>query len=246
VHQISGNDGSPNSPLSLPGAIPRNPCSAARFACNWRLLLATQLIDESQKAGDIIAGFLYLAPSTFQKPWWRMENDLVVHHEKLAKEIIFQNLKDAIKNLIPDENGWVEIIGSFDMGWQKPGRSYNSLSGHAFLICVLTGKVIAMKVYSKKCQKCTTYLAEGVLADDVPVHNCSKNYDGSSKGMEAMAALEMVTGVYENKVVKAFVTKMVIDDDTSTRALLTHSLAELARRVANFEWPWIQREEKCR
>jgi hypothetical protein len=26
---------------SLPGATPRNPCSAARFACNWRLLLAT-------------------------------------------------------------------------------------------------------------------------------------------------------------------------------------------------------------
>jgi hypothetical protein len=76
-----------------------------------------------------------------------------------------------------------------------------------------------------------------VLADDVPVHNCLKNYDGSSKGMEATAALEMVTGVYEQKEVKAFVTKMVIDDDASTRALLTHSLAELARRVANYEWP---------
>jgi hypothetical protein len=129
------------------------PHFVARFASNWRLLQAMQLIGESQKAGEIIAGFLDLAPSTFQKPWWKMENELTVHHEKLTKEIILQNLKDAMKNLVPDENGWVALTVSFDIGWQKPGRSYNSLSGHAILVDVVTGKVIAMKVFFKKMSK---------------------------------------------------------------------------------------------
>jgi hypothetical protein len=222
------------------------PFSVSRFACNWRLLQATQLIGESQKAGDIIAGFLDLAPLTFQKPWWKMENELSVHHTKLTKEIIFQNLKDAIKNLVPDENGWVRLTCSFDMGWQKPGRLYNSLSGHAFLICVLTRKVIAMRVLSKKCQKCTTYMAKGVMVEDVLAHNCSKNYDGSSKGMEATAALDMVKGVFENQKVRACVTKMVIDDDASTCALLSHSLSEMAQQVVNFEWPVDSKGKKHR
>jgi hypothetical protein len=56
--------------------------------------------------------------------------------------------------------------------------------------------------------------------------------------MEAStAALEMVKGVFENEELKAVTTKMVIDDNASTRTLLTHSLGELARRVVNFEWP---------
>jgi hypothetical protein len=82
------------------------------------------------------------------------------------------------------------------------------------------------------------------MAENVPVHNCSKHYDGSSKGMGAAAALEMVKGLFENKEVRAFVIKMVIDDDASTRGLLSHSLAELARRVVNFEWPVDSKGEK--
>jgi hypothetical protein len=144
------------------------------------------------------------------------------------RDYLPKSQRSDTKPLVPDENGWIELIGSFDMCWQKPGRSYNSLSGHAVLVDVVTGKIIAMKVFSKKCQKCTTYLAQGVLAENIPVHNCSKNYDGSSKGMEATVALDMVKGLFENKEVRVTVTKIVIDDDASTRALLTHSLAELA------------------
>jgi hypothetical protein len=55
--------------------------------------------------------------------------------------------------------------------------------------------------------------------------------------MEATAALQMVKGVFENNDVRACVTKMVLDDDTSTRAVLSHSLLERAQRVVGFEWP---------
>jgi hypothetical protein len=47
----------------------------------------------------------------------------------------------------------------------------------------------------------------------------------------------MVKGLFENKEVRVSVIKIVIDDDASTRALLTHSLAEFARRVVDFQWP---------
>jgi hypothetical protein len=43
--------------------------SVSHFAANWRLVAATQLFGESQKAGEIVSGFLDLAPSAFQKSW---------------------------------------------------------------------------------------------------------------------------------------------------------------------------------
>lgn len=69
------------------------------------------------------------------------------------------------------------------------------------------------------------------------VHNCPKNYTGSSKRMEATSALDMVKAVFEHKTVCAFVTEVVIDDDASTPALLLHSLCKLAWRVIDVQWP---------
>jgi hypothetical protein len=124
------------------------------------------------------------------------------------------------------------------MGWQRRGMAFNSLSGHAFLIDVHTGKVISKRTYSKHCRKCSSYgIKNGATAEDCPPHNCPRNYDGSSKGMEATAALEMVKDVFGDVALKAYVAEMVIDDDASTRALLSHSLRELALNVTDFEWP---------
>jgi hypothetical protein len=56
--------------------------------------------------------------------------------------------------------------------------------------------------------------------------------------MEAAAALEMVKRLYEHEEVQVYVKEMVLDDDASTRALLTHCLKELADFfVLGFEWP---------
>jgi hypothetical protein len=51
------------------------------------------------------------------------------------------------------------------------------------------GKVVGMMVYSKKCMKYCLFMKKGLTVDNYPPHNCPKNYDGSSKGMEATAAL---------------------------------------------------------
>jgi hypothetical protein len=62
--------------------------------------------------------------------------------------------------------------------------------------------------------------------------------------MEATAALQMVKDVFQNEEVEAFVQNMVLDDDASTRALLSHSLRELAENISNFEWPVDEKGKK--
>jgi hypothetical protein len=209
-----------------------------KYAVNWRLLAATQLFGESQKAGEIISGFLDLSHSAFRSNWCRMEEELSVAHEEVADETINKNIENCVKLKTPDAvTGKVPITVSFDMGWQKRGRSYNSLSGHAFLIDVETGKVVAKQVYCKNCRKCLSYSKQGLTSDNYPEHNCSRNYGGSSKGMEPKSALGMMLGLYYHPRYKLAVDQMVIDDDASTRALVSHCLAELAKNNPAFEWP---------
>ena len=211
--------------------------SVTNYAANWRLLAATQLVGESQTAGSIFAGFLGLCPSAFQNQWFKMEEEVGDEHDHLAQQCMLCNLQEAVKDKPLHADGKAPLTISFDMGWQKSGRAMNSLSGHAFLIDVHTGKVLEMQVFSKRCLKCYNHTKSGFTAANMPPHKCGQNYDGSSKGMEAAAALQMVKRVFEHKHVQAFVAEMVLDDDASTRALLRHSLEELMTKVADFYWP---------
>jgi hypothetical protein len=61
----------------------------------------------------------------------------------------------------------------------------------------------------------------------VPEHFCPKHYSGSSKGMEAKAALDCVEQVWLHKEVSAFISIICIDDDVTTKAYLQHSFADL-------------------
>ena len=85
---------------------------------------------------------------------------------------------------------------------------------------------------STVCIKCT----KGTIHDkDV----CAKNYEGSSKGMEASGAVKIVTRLFEDPNNKCYVCKLVTDDDSSVRKILTHSYKELidACRMREAEWP---------
>jgi hypothetical protein len=61
----------------------------------------------------------------------------------------------------------------------------------------------------------------------VHLHNCPRNHEGSSKGVEARAALECVLKVWGHSDIKAFIEVICIDDDTSTKAYLMHAFADL-------------------
>jgi hypothetical protein len=55
--------------------------------------------------------------------------------------------------------------------------------------------------------------------------------------MEALSALEMVKEIFENEHNPAYISKMVLDDDASTRSLLAHSLSELQQKIDDYQWP---------
>jgi hypothetical protein len=58
----------------------------------------------------------------------------------------------------------------------------------------------------------------------MPDHKCRKNHKGSSKSMEPQACLEMVINLYNDRSV--VVEQIVLDDDSSTRALLKWNNAD--------------------
>ena len=107
--------------------------------------------------------------------------------EALKKEVKAETGQDYGELMTKDEK--IGIMGSYDMGWNKrsSGHRYDSISGHAFLISYHCQKVIATKVTSKKCSTCER-MGEGM--DSYKPHQCPLNHDGSSKGMEAEAALQ--------------------------------------------------------
>ena len=120
------------------------------------------------------------------------------------------------KRLLGEETGirdidHVCISISFDMGWQKKGtgHTYDSNSSHAYYIGCRSGKVVAMLVYLKKCTKCATAIAMGI--DPEPHADCVRNYEsGSSKAMEASAALDLILQLHNKNIGVEFLFQTMI------------------------------------
>jgi hypothetical protein len=72
----------------------------------------------------------------------------------------------------------------------------------------------------------------------VPLHNCTKNHDGSSSAMEPLACLEMVTELYfKRSVVVGAIC--IDDDDASTRSMLKWSNANYMNNTNTTEVPKV-------
>ena len=118
----------------------------------------------------------------------------------------------------------VEPLGltvSYDMGWSKrsSGSTYDSLSGHTFLIGAHSKKIVSTQVTSKVCSTCSAADGKGIE----PIkHDCPRNYHGSSKAMETDAALSLVLKLDEKYKSKLYVEAFVTDDDASLRAAIAH------------------------
>jgi hypothetical protein len=148
----------------------------------------------------------------------------------------------------PDLGGRVGIVGSMDQGWNKrsSGHTYDSLSGQNLLICCLTKLILGVVCLSKVCAACKGNNEPDV--DEVPDipdiededdededeeealkgarllvpargHRCPKNFEGSSKAMEPIAAAKLVDEAYRSG--RIYVKTVVGDDDSTTRAVLT-------------------------
>jgi hypothetical protein len=66
--------------------------------------------------------------------------------EKVAhlacKEVTTNEKKHAIATAQPDENNLLPVPCSYDMGWQKRGKGFNSNTGQGAVMGLHTGKIL--------------------------------------------------------------------------------------------------------
>jgi len=142
--------------------------------------------------------------------------------DEATNEEVKLTLADEIKQKqFEQENLLAMITVSFDMGWNKrsSGNRYDSLSGHALAIGCLSNKILNVVVSSKICRLCSIARENG---EEPPEHVCPQNYEGSSKAMEADAALTLYKDIYNKSGKRIHLQAVVADDDSSMRALLKH------------------------
>ena len=94
-------------------------------------------------------------------------------------------------------NNKVKLTVKYDMGWQKRsyGRRYESSRGHAFVIGARSKGIIGIVLYSKAFRKCD---AAEKRIEEAEEHECPKNFEGSSKSMEASTILKMAMDAFYN------------------------------------------------
>ena len=88
-----------------------------------------------------------------------------------------------------DENNLMPVSCSYDMGWQKRGKGFNSNTGQAAVMSQSSGKNFDYATKSKKCRAC--FYTEPSNTNP-KVHDCRKNHTGSSKSMEPLSAVELL------------------------------------------------------
>jgi hypothetical protein len=135
--------------------------------------------------------------------------ECLLHHELIyyfSEEQIDQTPSLAVK---------------YDMGWQKrgSGRCYDSKSGAGTMFGNKSGKVLTYDIRSKDCRKCSYYMNKGNVT---PKHNCSKNWEGSSKAMEPDVGSCLVQEVEANNVQVAV---LIMDDDATTMAKIRNAVS---------------------
>ena len=59
-----------------------------------------------------------------------------------------------------DDEGLAGVLVSYDMGWQKRGKAYNSSTGHGAVLGVSTGKVLDFATRCKTCRVCSAAKAK--------------------------------------------------------------------------------------
>ena len=133
--------------------------------------------------------------------------------ENIARESCKLNLNlekvMAEQSSRPSADGLVGIAVSYDMGWQKRGRGYNSSTGHGAAMGLATGKVVRYSTRCKMCRVCS----HNKLTGRGKKHDCRKNYNGSSKSMEQDVARELWSKAPQSGVK---FSNYVRDDDSTT------------------------------
>jgi hypothetical protein len=182
-----------------------------QYDINVRFCLVLQLMGIGGEQAHILTLLLDL-PEAHKRPrqfsvlekFLHPATELVkcVSQEEAAREEIIQtDTPDSYipQYLVEDAIPHFRVEASYDMGWQvrSSGGKYGSSTGHGLLIGALSKKVMDSVVKSQKIKQ----------------HACVKNYEGSSKSIEASALTKMLIRIPEEKRVS--ICTIITDDDSN-------------------------------
>ena len=210
--------------------------SSTWYGINYRFVCGMHLLGGGGVEAMKLLGMVDLAWQGWEKRTFKlMEEKVGVAERSVCDLAVEEALQLEIKLTLETEGKsyeeWLalpdgekdkqkpKLTVSYDMGWQQrsSGHKYASNSGHGFIIGGLSRKVVGMVVFSKLCSTCAQ--AEKV-GGSPPTHECVKNFDGSSKSMEAEGIVQLVTEAFNTR---NFIVHVIISDDDSTmRAHLKH------------------------
>ena len=111
-------------------------------------------------------------------------------------------------------DGLIKIAVSYDMGWRKRCRSQDSSSGMGSAVGLKTGKVVSFTTRNTMCRICEKAEQENRQPSS---HDCRRNHEGSSKSMEANAAVQLFSEAPKRGVI---FSTYVGDDDSTTESRL--------------------------
>ena len=229
----------------------RNTKKFRDYPLHYTLVLLMQQLGCGLEGIRAVLTHLGLAKTVGDWVKWREITDTVgIVQQSLADEVCERNMKEEIElsanaglPLQTDTEGVVRqgVAVSVDMGWQKrsSGRRYDSSSGVSLMLGAQTKSIMQRHVCSLVCRVCdeherrssaTNNTTKNVLKP-IRKHRCPKNYDGSSKGMEAHTAVISIRRFFHlsatsDQCLPAFVHTIISDDDSSTWANVQQSLTD--------------------
>jgi hypothetical protein len=191
------------------------------YSINLKMVLAMQQLGCGQAGAAVVGGMLSIAPNVFNGKWSALEEEIAKIQTTLGETIIDENVEKEKQLSEQNTAGQYLFCVSIDAGW-------NNTVGNR------SGLVVALHYMSRRCAKCEI----GELQDKDNPHDksvCSRNYTGSSKGMEAHGALKSCLHLHLNRNVVWEI--MVMDDDSSTQNLLRWNFAEAIDKQMMTEVP---------
>ncbi len=189
------------------------------------MVLGLHELGHGGAASCVFGGMLSIVPQALSNWWTPLEERIGKSQVILGNTIIDENIVKEKELSKKDSEDRYLFCVSIDAGWttRGSGKAYNSDSGHHLTNGNRSGLTVALHYMSKWCIKCEMGEKDGIEnthTSDV----CSRNYVGSSKGMEAHGALQSCLHLHENHDVVYEIA--VMDDDSTTENILKWNFQE--------------------
>lgn len=128
---------------------------------------------------------------------------------KQIERVTESSCKKWLEREIESAEGGQDLAISYDMGWQKRGNARNPRTGQGTAVGRSTGKIVDYQTKNTSCRTCESAAKAG---KEPQSHDCRKNHEGSSKAMEAAAAVD----IYERAKTSGVHYSTFIGDEDST------------------------------